>query len=1384
MNDWRRSSSISQLSCISCYLIAALLSGSVTLAQSDKPWEGNAFSGDPAAIAQAASSVATAAGDDAVVLLHEARYVFESDGRSRLTERLVFRILTPQSVQEWATLQVMWKPWHQERPSIRARVITPDGAEYALDPETIGESPAAQSELNVFGDARVLQAPLPAIVPGAVVEEEIVVTETRPRFDAGVVEVFVFGGAAKVLESRLVIDAPTSLPIRYVTRLLPYVEPVRREFDGRVQLTFESDPLDFIQSVDAFAPSDEPQWPHIVFSTGSSWAEVAAAYARVVDSRIDDEALAEMTRDAIGEATTREEIAARLLEKVRQSVRYSGVEFGTASIVPATPSQALTRGYGDCKDQATLLVAMLRLAGIDSHVALLNPGPGADIEKDLPGFGTFTHAIVYVPGAPPLFIDPTDEFARAGELPMSGQGRLALIAAETTTGLIEIPDSTSFDNRTIETREVYLAERGPARIVETTETWGASELTYRYSFSQLSNADIHDTVKAYAKDAYGADAIAGVDYTAPQDLSRAFRMRFEASDVEAAVTDDSEAVVVIQILGLLGDLPQMLALALGEPESSAFDGSSSKTRTADIVLPWAYTHEWQYRIMPPPGFESRPLPESRVDALGAAVLSREFAVSEDGVVTATLRFDASRRRFSADDARELQEGIQGILDSPFTVVAFDQTGEMHLAASRIREALGEFRELAALHPTEALHRTQIARALLAGGLGQAARQEARRAISLEPSSPLAHNVLGLTLQHDLMGRELEKGADIQAAATAYRKAIELDPSNLVAHADLAILLEHDEQGFRYSPNAQLGEAIKEYESIQDQLDDSNPAFNNLPLALMWAGRFEELEAFIKENPQAPLFKQLLLVAISATQGAEAAVKEIRRVEPNEETRRAALLEAGAMLTQLRLYPEAAILLSSAARGHPNAAALLAQADSIGRTRRHEELPLQEDDPRTVVRRVFVNLFLAEAVEEILSLFTADTRKNPKEIDALEAVRRLLRSQLRKGGINPAVVVDLALGASEMTVEGDDSLGYRIRLRAATPGEEVDDTYFVVRREGSYRVLASSADVGVIGNEVLRRIDRGDLAGARRWLDWARQGQSLASADDPLAGPPFVRFWKQGSDAGVDSIRYAAASLLAETDNADRAIAILEEARRKAESEADRIRFDQALALAFASADRQEDLLPVARRLLQARPNSLTAFGQVLGSLARLEQWDEVERLAQERLSRHPDDPEALRVLAGKASSREGNFEKARQFHERLVALGEANATDFNNQAWRTLFYDPVPKEGLELAQRAVLLTESQSAASLHTLATLYAEAGKTTEAREVILQAMEIEAREEPSSDDWYVFGRIAEHYGEIEVAVAAYQKVEPPDPETADATYHLAQRRLGVLGQAETSVH
>jgi transglutaminase-like putative cysteine protease len=112
-------------------------------------------------------------------------------------------------------------------------------------------------------------------------------------------------------------------------------------------------------------------------------------------------------------------------------VRYTGVEFGEARLVPEFPAETLRRKFGDCKDKSTLLVAALRASGIEAYLALLSAGSGQDVMPDLPGLGMFNHAIVFVPATSPhdqdLWIDATTEYARVGTLPAADSDRLALV---------------------------------------------------------------------------------------------------------------------------------------------------------------------------------------------------------------------------------------------------------------------------------------------------------------------------------------------------------------------------------------------------------------------------------------------------------------------------------------------------------------------------------------------------------------------------------------------------------------------------------------------------------------------------------------------------------------------------------------------------------------------------------------------------------------------------------------------------------------------------------------------------------------------------------------------------------------------------------------------
>jgi len=174
-------------------------------------------------------------------------------------------------------------------------------------------------------------------------------------------------------------------------------------------------------------------------------------------------------------------------------------------------------------------------------------------------------------------------------------------------------------------------------------------------------------------------------------------------------------------------------------------------------------------------------------------------------------------------------------------------------------------------------------------------------------------------------------------------------------------------------------------------------------------------------------------------------------------------------------------------------------------------------------------------------------------------------------------------------------------------------------------------------------------------------------------------------------------------------------------------------------------------------------------------------MAERRLERSPADGHALRLLASEAL-RAQNFESAEKMYTRLIDGGQANASDFNELAWMLLEQGRLDDKTLDYAQRAVSLSGYGNSSHLHTLASIYADMGQTAEAYQVILQSLGAKTDEAPQSHDWYVFGRLAEHYGLPDVARKYYKKVPPPgSPEEEPMSTHaLAARRLAALGEGK----
>lgn len=1329
---------------------------------SANPFGDAPFTGDPAEIVDLMARLAPS-DEDVEVLLEDVRYEFDAKGTRTARFRRVFRILTPAGVKGWASFSVGWSPSRESRPVVKARVIGPDGTVTPLDPATIGDGPAGSGDPEMFGDRRVVRAPLPALVPGAVVEEVAVTADTRPFFEGMASGRYALGDRVPVLRTRIVVDAPTSLGLRW--RIAgAKAEPAVRRADGRETLTFEIGPMTPIPDLEPFVASEIVQWPRLEWTTAPSWQAVAEGYAKIVDAKIAEGAVDDLAREIAAKSHGETDRIRRLMAEVARLVRYTGVEFGAGATVPRSPKETLVRHYGDCKDKATLLVNLLRATGTEAYVALLETGPGPDVDPELPGLSNFDHAIVYVPGRKERFIDPTDAGAPLGVLPAQDRGRLALVARPGTRTLERIPDIDPAANLAVKSVDLDLAERGPGRMTLTFRFDGAIASDMRDRVSTNSPGDVEDFYAGQAKDSYLAKKVDAVKIGDPAVVDRPFEIQVKASKVERTYSDGGEGGAALQLVSVYEWLPDLLTENLEE--------DVLEDRRHDLVLPEPHVSEVRYRIALPPRWTVRTVPEGSEAHFGPATLTKRYAV-EDGALTAVWRFDTGDGRLTVDEARALRAQMEKDVDAEPLMVAFDLEPAKAAAAGHLEEAVAGYRALVALHPKEPLHHAQLARILLKAGFGEAARAEARAAVALDPKDAYAQDTLGWALQHDLYGRLRHPGFDREGALKAYREAVRLDPEELTSAADLAILLEYDAAGRRYA-SKDLEESVRTYRDIKDRLK-ADQLNLNLLIALYRAGHYEEA-AEMADGMKQDTARAIGLAATAVTKGVEAARARATGLGLSPAARTQALFSATLQLVNARRYDAARAMADAlpADRGGSRVMdlrSLLAKAAPI-------EALDADDGPGGPVRRAFAAAMSRSAAERQAGVRrelsrTLDDETAERVMGELafgdQVVERL------DGRIDPGAFREVMGGALKVHVEGEAGEGRRVRMSADFAKGKGPIAY-VVREDGAWRLLTLAATPGPVGRRALALLERGDTETAYQWLDWVREDVGTVRSEDPLGGPPFAGLWGGTVPRTPEAARRAAAALTVSGSGAEAAVRILSDALGELEGEqATLVRV--ALVNGLSRLDRAEDALPVIAALREAHPRSDQAFVMQVSALLSLDRYEAVQAACEARLEEVPSDVYAL-FMRSVVSLHEGRVDEAEATLKRTVETGSAGATIYNQLAWVALFTKTPLEKALTWARRAVAMDRGDDPAHLHTLAVVYAELGRDADARDAFLRLIDARDDGAPRDADWYVVGRLAERYGLDDAAVAAYRKVPRPDEAGPVDTWRLVEKRLKALGE------
>lgn len=568
----------------------------------------------PAWLRQAAAANTPAVDKDvpAVVLLDETKVTVGADGRVMTTNTYAVRVLNREG-RRTARGREVYNTGSGKVREMRAWLIRPSGEtkRYGKD-ETID---VAVVDNDVYNEARarVIDAEDDA-EQGAVFGYEAT-TEERSVFTQFE---WLFQHRLPVVVSRCSFTLPANWRAESLTFNRANIEPV-------VSGTTYSWELRDLPAIDP-----EPSGPEVtnlaprlavnVFpaagaaqqagKTFGNWADVSRWLSELSAGQDElDDPLAAKARDLTTNAKTELE-RIKAIGRYVQAVNYISIQTGVGrggGYRPRPATEVFARSYGDCKDKANLMRAMLKAVRIQSYLLTIFSGDPTYVREQWASPQQFNHCIIAVKVSDEtkgptivthptlgrfLIFDPTDESTPVGDLPDHEQGSLALLVAGQDGALLRMPVTPPEANQMERHVEFTLTPQGAISGVVREQGLGQSAVSARREFRYFSRPDYIKFIERRMARGAGGASVSGIN---PQDdhAEGKFSLHYEFK---------AEGYGQSMMSRLLVFRPAVIS------GRETVDVSSAQRKHAVILEPYAYRETTRVNL--PAGYAVDEIPEA------------------------------------------------------------------------------------------------------------------------------------------------------------------------------------------------------------------------------------------------------------------------------------------------------------------------------------------------------------------------------------------------------------------------------------------------------------------------------------------------------------------------------------------------------------------------------------------------------------------------------------------------------------------------------------------------------------------------------------------------------------------------------------------------------
>ena len=375
-----------------------------------------------------------------------------------------------------------------------AYTTTPDGKKHKYTKTT---DLSQYESYPVYSNAMVKMVTMPEVNVGSVIEYKVVIESKGSQIKNAFWKVSYFtpNNPTKLFKTTLIL--PKKLDIQYKEFNLTY-KPKITQNNSTITYSWEiPDAYDERKDEDYVPPPQLKDIPEVVeFSSIKSWKDMSNWYYDLAQKNltITPDIKAAAQKATTGKVALKDKVRA-ILEYIQDNFRYVSMSLGEYSFKPHPTDQVFKNKYGDCKDLALLCVAMFKVAGIESNVALfIDEFSATDPKYDLPIPTLFDHVVVRVQdeAGKNFYVDPQLKGYDIGEYPLNYQNAYTFVITQDGGRFERLPIIDEGRNYTRKDENIIINADGSA-LCEITSLWSlGSSIDTKEQIKSFNNTQKED----------------------------------------------------------------------------------------------------------------------------------------------------------------------------------------------------------------------------------------------------------------------------------------------------------------------------------------------------------------------------------------------------------------------------------------------------------------------------------------------------------------------------------------------------------------------------------------------------------------------------------------------------------------------------------------------------------------------------------------------------------------------------------------------------------------------------------------------------------------------------------------------------------------------------